>query len=94
MTIEERSIREAYDLENPWRPLSTAKPDGTISELLFNDMAGYFPGDASRYFMTEDREWCRIEPPGPVYAVPMNWRPAQVRLGPERRKSLLRQRYR
>lgn len=45
MTIAERKAREAYDRENPWRPMSEAKPDGTVCELLFCDLVGSFDAD-------------------------------------------------
>lgn len=41
MTIKERQEREAHDRENPWRPMATAKADGLICDLLFDDMAGH-----------------------------------------------------
>lgn len=92
MTIDERRAREEYDRLNPWRPMVEAKPDGTVCELLFNDMAGYFPDDAGRYFLTDGGQWHKISPtPGFVFAVPMNWRPAHQRLSIERRKYLLQQ---
>ncbi|MHA6688768.1 hypothetical protein [Mesorhizobium sp. A556] len=53
MTIE-RKAREAYDRENPWWPMSEAKPYGTVGELLFNDMAGNFNADAYRYLLDHD----------------------------------------
>lgn len=90
MNISERLAREAYDRLNPWRPIADAKPDGTICELLFNDMAGEFETDL-RYFLDRDGHWFRIDPPGPIYTPPMNWRPAVARLTPERRLYLKRQ---
>ena len=36
MTIAERKAKEAYDRENPWRPMKDAKADGTLCELLFS----------------------------------------------------------
>ncbi|MHA6645391.1 hypothetical protein [Mesorhizobium sp. A623] len=46
--------------------MSEAKPDGTVGELLFNDMAGNFNVDAYRYFLDHDGDWYRIDPPGRV----------------------------
>jgi hypothetical protein len=93
MTIAERKAREAYDRENPWRPMSEAKPDGTVCELLFNDMAGNFNAEVYRYFLDHDGNWYRIDPPGKVYPwpSPMNWRPAFAKLTPERRHYLKKQ---
>lgn len=86
MTIAERQAREAHDRENPWRPMSTAPRDGTICELLFNDMAGEFSGDGQRFFQDSYGDWWRIDPPREVNLrpAPINWRPAHVRLTPER----------
>jgi len=88
MTIDERRAREEYDRENPWRPMCEARPDGTVSELLFNDIAGHYPRDPARYFMASDKVWYRVDPPERVYATPMNWRPAQVKLTESRRRYL------
>lgn len=51
MTIAERRDREAYDQLNPWRPIGEAKADGTVCELLFNDMVGGFDAERFRYFL-------------------------------------------
>ncbi|MER9252510.1 hypothetical protein NKI59_11955 [Mesorhizobium sp. M0598] len=93
MTIAERKAREQMDRENPWRPMNTAKPDGLICELLFNDLAGEFATDGSQYFLDSDRVWFRIDPPKSMglNAQPINWRPAYARLTPERR-AILKQR--
>jgi hypothetical protein len=86
MTIAERKERERIDRENPWRPMKDARPDGTICELLFNDMVGDFP-TALHYFLDADGSWYRIDPPEQVspWPYPMNWRPAYVKMTPERR---------
>ena len=91
MTIAERKAREEYDRANPWRPIRQAKPDGTVCELLFNDMVGSFDADAYRYFLEHDGRWYRIDPPGLCFLSPMNWRPAFARLTPERRHFLKQQ---
>lgn len=91
MTIAERRDREAYEQTNPWRSMSDARPDGTVCELLFNDMVGAFDADRFRYFLDHDGHWYRIDPPTPVFANPMNWRPAFARLTPERRHHLKKQ---
>jgi hypothetical protein len=93
MTIAERKAREAYDAENPWRPMCEAKPDGTVCELLFADLAGNYDTDAYRYFFDPDGNWYRIDPPEMVYPwpSPMNWRPAYARLTPERRNYIRQQ---
>lgn len=90
MTIAERQAREAYNRENPWRPMKDAKADGTICELLFNDMAGDFDTEGLHYFLDADGRWYRIEPLSRVWLKPINWRPAYVRLTPERRNLLKR----
>lgn len=91
MTIAERRDRETYDRLNPWRPMNEAKPDGTVCELLFYDMVGGFDAERFRYFLDHDGHWFRIDPPAPVFAAPMNWRPAVTKLTPERRHYLKRQ---
>ena len=88
MTIAERRAREIYDRQNPWRPMCEAKPDGTVCELLFNDMVGCFDADPGRYFLDHDGRWYRIDPPRPCFHNPINWRPAFARLTPERRHYL------
>jgi hypothetical protein len=85
MTIAERKGREAYDKINPWRPICEAKVDGTISELLFDDVVGHFDAEQRRYFLDADGCWYCIDEPGKAHKRPMNWRPAFVRLTPERR---------
>lgn len=49
MTIAVRKAREAYDCENPCR----AKTDGTVCELLFNDMVGNLACEDQRYFLDQ-----------------------------------------
>lgn len=92
MTIAERQAREVYDRLNPWRAMTDAKPDGTVCELLFNDLVGCFDADPGRYFLDHDGHWYRIEPPKRVCGPrPINWRPAFARLAPERRHYLKQQ---
>ena len=91
MTIAERKAREAYDRENPWRPMRDAKADGTLCELLFYDMVGSFEADASHYFVTAAGDWYCVSPPAKIFKQPMNWRPAQVKLTAERRAVVIRQ---
>ncbi len=91
MTIAERKAREAYDRKNPWQPMTEAKPDGTVCELLFNDMVGCFEADPGRYFLDHDGRWYRIEPPGSCVRTAINWRPAFARLAPERRHYIKQQ---
>ena len=93
MTIAERRAREAYDRENPWRPMCEAKPDGTVCELLFSDLVGSFEADPFRYFLDHDGCWYRIDPPERVYSAPspINWRPARARITTERRHYLKQQ---
>lgn len=91
MTIAERKAREAYDRENPWRPMDDAQPDGTVCELLLNDMVGCFEADAGRYFLDHDGRWYRIDPPALCWLTPINWRPAFARLTTERRHFLKQQ---
>ena len=85
MTIAERRAREAYDRENPWRPMCDARPDGTVCELLFCDLVGSFDADHRRYFLDPDGRWYQVDPPELVCATPMNWRPSYARLTVERR---------
>lgn len=91
MTIAERKAREAYDRENPWRPMYEAKPDGTVCELLFSDLVGNFDADPGRYFLDVDGNWYQVDPPGKVYRPAMNWRPAYAKLTVERRHYLKKQ---
>jgi hypothetical protein len=91
MTIAERKAREAYDQLNPWRPMSEAKPDGTVCDLLFCDLVGSYDADPRRYFLDTGGNWYRIDPPGKVFNTPINWRPAYARLTPERRNYLRKQ---
>lgn len=86
MTIAERMAKEAYDRDNPWRPMNEVRPDGTICELLFNDMVGHSDTERFQYFLdAASGDWFRIDPPERVYRTPMNWRPAFVKMTPERR---------
>ena len=95
MTIAERRAREAYDRLNPWRPMKEARPDGTICELLFSDMVGSFDADRRRhYFLDASGDWFCIDPPMQLSRLVTNitsWRPAWVKLTPERR-NLIKQR--
>lgn len=90
MTIAERKAREEQDKLNPWRPMDQAKPDGLICDLLFDDMAGHHSPDGTHYFLAVSGDWYRIEPPAKIFLKPMNWRPAWVRLTPERQRVLRR----
>lgn len=86
MTIAERKAREAYDRVNPWRPMNEARADGTICELLFSDMVGSFDADQRRhYFLDAAGDWYSIDPPERVCRPVTSWRPAWVKLTPERR---------
>jgi hypothetical protein len=66
VTIAERKAREAYDRENPWRPMADAQPDGRVCELPFNAVAGDFACEGHRYFLDHDGNWYRIDPPARV----------------------------
>ena len=92
MTIAERKAREVYDQINPWRPMRDAKPDGTICELLFSDLVGSFDDGEQRYFLDLSGEWYGIDPPERVFRPATNWRPAWVKMTPERR-NLVKKRY-
>jgi len=86
MTIAERRAREAYDRVNPWRPMNEARADGTICELLFSDMVGSFDAEQRRhYFLGVAGDWYSIDPPERVCRPVTSWRPAWVKLTPERR---------
>lgn len=85
VTIAERKAREAYDRLNPWRNMCDAKSDGTVCELMFPDMVGHFDGEQYRYFLDPAGDWYRIDPPMKMMQRPMNWRPAVVKITPERR---------
>lgn len=91
MTIAERKAREAYDQLNPWRPMKDAKADGTICELLFSDLAGCFHPDRFQYFLDSSGDWYQIDPPEKVILPPpTSWRPAWVKMSPERRSLIKR----
>lgn len=94
MTIAERKAREEYDRLNPWRPMKDAKPDGTICELLFSDMVGCFDNEQRRhYFLDVSGDWFCIDPPermSRIITKITNWRPALVKLTPERRNVIKR----
>ncbi|WP_439618332.1 hypothetical protein [Shinella sp.] len=85
MTIAERKAKEAYDRVNPWRSMQEAKADGTICELLFSDMVGCFDAEQHRYFLDNSGDWYCIDPPGRVQRPATSWRPAWVKITPERR---------
>lgn len=91
MNVDDRRAREAYDRANPWRPMGEAKPDGTVCELLLNDMVGHFQASTDRYFLDGDGRWYRIDPPGVCCLSPINWRPAFARLSLERRHFIKQQ---
>ena len=84
MTIAERKAREAHDRENPWRPMHPLPPVGLVVNLLFDDMAGHHSPDGVQYFRDGHGRWYRMNPEGPVWGNPMNWRPAYVTLTRER----------
>ncbi|WP_322885216.1 hypothetical protein U8C32_02465 [Sinorhizobium medicae] len=90
MTIAERQAREAHDRENPWRPLHTAQAGGLICDLLFDDLGGHYPIEERHYFLDHDGEWYQLDPPRRVTIKPINWRPAHVKLTPERRAIIKR----
>ncbi|WP_284765387.1 hypothetical protein [Agrobacterium sp. CFBP2214] len=90
MTIKERQLREAHDRENPWRPMSEAMPDGTICDLLFDDMMGHYGAEDRQFFLDASGIWFCIDPPERSRGKPINWRPAFVRLTPERRQLIKR----
>lgn len=56
-TIAERKARLAYDRANPWTPVSQAVIDGTVCELLFNDIAGNFDGGNRRFVFVKENRW-------------------------------------
>jgi hypothetical protein len=76
--VDERREREAYDLAHPWRPMSEAKVDGFVCELLFSDMGGNHSPRQTHYFLDDDGRWYSIDPPGRHYNRPMNWRPTNI----------------
>ena len=94
--IDERRDREAYDRAHPWRPLPTAViNDGVVCELLFSDLESV----KARYFLAEDDHWYRIDPPerlGKMHyrgwgeRMPMNWRPTNRKLTPQKRAEIVR----
>lgn len=57
-----------------WLPISTAKPDGTISRIRYRDPLGYYsvPFDC---FLHDDGRWYRIEPPLQMSGNPTHWMP-------------------
>lgn len=91
MTIAERKAREAYDKENPWRPMDPGPSVGLICDLLFDDLGGYHSAEQMQYFQDANRDWFQIDPPRQMFDKPMNWRPAQVTLRPDRRNYIVRQ---
>ncbi len=90
MTIAERKSREEYDRVNPWRPMNEAKADGTICELLFSDMVGNFDADPHRYFLGSSGDWYCVDPPARVWRPATGWRPAWVKMTPERRNLIMK----
>ncbi|WP_246828208.1 hypothetical protein [Rhizobium redzepovicii] len=72
--------------------MATAKADGLICDLLFDDMAGHFPTDGLQYFLDADGTWYPINPPIEMFFMrkPINWRPSYVRMTPERRALIKR----
>lgn len=94
--VDERREREAHDKAHPWRPLPEAIiNDGVVCELLFSDMESV----KARYFLGKDDHWYRIDPPerlskqtipGWGERLPMNWRPTNRKLTPEKRAEIVR----
>lgn len=88
--IDERREREAYDLAHPWQPMASAIiNDGRVCELLFNTMTGPTDAGKSRFFLTADDKWCRIDPPGYPTMTAINWRPTNAKLSPTRRAEII-----
>lgn len=91
--IDERREREEYDRSHPWQPMGTAIiNDGVVCELLFSDMASI----SARYFLGEDDHWYQIDPPKRLskqaflQRTPMNWRPTNRKLSPDKRTEIMR----
>ena len=85
--MAERKARKEQDRLNPWRPMRDARPDGTICDLLFNDMVGSYDAEGIHYhFLDASGTWFYFDPPHQVRSPIMNWRLAWVRMTPERRK--------
>jgi hypothetical protein len=94
--IDERREREAYDRAHPWKPLSEAViGDGVVCELLFSDLEPV----KAHFFLGDDDHWYRIDPPERVHKghgwwiygrSPMNWRPTNRKLTPEKRAQIMR----
>jgi hypothetical protein len=91
--IDERREREAYDRAHPWKPLPKAViGDGVVCELLFSDLEPV----KAHYFLGEDDHWYRIDPPEKLLKgwagarTPMNWRPTNRKLTPEKRAEIMR----
>ena len=59
-----------------WRPISTARPDGTVSRIRCRDPLGYYalPFDC---FLHDNGQWYRIDPPRQLSAQPTHWMPSQ-----------------
>lgn len=91
MTISERKAREAYDRENPWRPVAEAKPGPDICELRVSDAVGLTDMGNARFILHEDGNWYQIEPPrrGPFFRI-TEFRPTGSTLSAHRLRSVLR----
>jgi hypothetical protein len=64
-TVDERRRRAEYEKAHPWQPMTTAIiNDGVVCELLFSDMGGLNDGGKMRFFLGENDQWYRIDPPG------------------------------
>lgn len=91
MTIAERKAREAYDRENPWLSISTAKPSGMICELRGSYFGGPVDYGKARFFLNDDGEWYQIEPARHMYrAGLMEYRPTGFTLSSDRQRSVIR----
>lgn len=93
--IDERRAREQYDRDHPWKPLPEAIiDDGVVCELLFSDLEPV----KAEFFLAEDDHWYRIDPPERISKTrgwtgertPMNWRPTNRKLTPEKRAQIVR----
>ena len=91
MTIAERKAREAYDRENPWRPIRQAKPGPDICELRGSYFGAATDFGLRRFFMHDDGHWYEIERPGRMSGWRfMEYRPTGFSLSPERLRSVIR----
>ena len=90
MTIAERKAREAYDRENPWRPITTAIPSGMICELRGSYFGAAADFGLQRFFLNDDGQWFKIEPPQRMGGYRfMEFRPTGTTLSPNRQRSVI-----